>query len=813
MSPVRDLRHAARALARKPRSAILAALTLALGIGAATTVFGVVRSVLLRPLDYDDPGRLVAVFTTENDGRETRNPTSPADFADWRRHARTLEQITAARPWSPTLTGGETADQLSGLQASPSLFGLLGVDATLGRTFRPGDDARVAVLRHDLWQRRFGADPEVVGRSVVLDGEPYTVIGVMPPGFRFPPFWAAEAEIWSPLVLPAEDEASRDARFLRVFARLAPAASLPAARAELEAVAARLSAEHPKTNEGVGAWVEPLREPMVEDSRRTLAVLFAAVGFLLLIACANVANLLLARAHRRRAEIALRGALGAGRATLVREVMTESALVAAGGCATGTLVAWIGLDTARDLIPPGLLPRLDHLSVDWTVLGFAVAASALSALLAGALPALRVTRRDPQELLRSAGRTTRSGRDLFRPGLVVAEVALALVLLAGAGLMARSFAGLLALDPGFRPEGLLTATVPLGGSPYEAASRQSAFFDQAAARVASLPGVERAAFVNHLPIGGDLWRSPFTVEGGTTTDADDRAVLRTAGPGYFETLGIPVLRGRTFDGSDRAGTLRVAVVNRSMARLIAARRAPSGTGAGPVGARIKLGGADAGTPWLTVVAVVDDTRQEHLVDAPRPEVIFPYAQNPFAWLTTAQLLVKVDGDRDPRTLVGPIRGAIAAISPSVPVVRPRTMEEILGSERAGPRFQALLLGLFALCAVLLSAVGLYGVVSFLVGERRPELAVRSALGARRTDLIRLVLARGAALTSAGLGLGLLGALGLGRLIDSLLYRVAPDDPRTLAAVVALLAAISLAACLGPALRAARVPPSEALRGD
>jgi putative ABC transport system permease protein len=797
-----DSAHALRRLRRAPGVSLVAVLTLALGVGATSAVWSVVDHVLLRPLPYRDAGRLVAVFADETEKGEPRNPTSPADFEEWRRSSRSIDGLTAARAWSPVLTGRGLPETLSALKATPGLFDLLGVPPALGRTFGEETGDSQVVLSHDLWARRFGADPGVVGQTLTLDGREYVVVAVMPPGFRFPPFWATGAELWVPLAHDGAQEGSHD-RFLRVFGRLQPRVTLAEARAEMDVVARRLAAEWPGTNATTAVNVEPLQEPVVSRARPALLLLAGSVALVLLIACVNVANLLLAHGLARAKEAAVRSALGASRGQLVRQWLVEAAAIAAPAGCLGLLLARGFVSLLPRWAPAGL-PRVGEIAVDARGVAFALATALATALIAGLLPALRAAGSDVAGVVRTGDRGSGRGRHRLHDGLVVAELAMAVVLLVGAGLLARSFLRLQRPDTGFRADGLLAVSLSLAGSPQSVAERRPAFLDAVLERVRAVPGVDSAAFVNHLPIAGDTWRLSFALEGRPAPDAAERplAVVRTATADYPKAMALPVVRGRAFDERDGARGEPVVLVNEALVRRYYA-------GGDPIGTRLKLGGVDADRPWRTVVGVVADARQSSLVEPVQPEILFPYGQDPVGWFAATTLVVRTAGD--PGVLVASVEAQVRAVAPELPLPRARTMTQVLAEAIGQDRFNTLLLGVMSAVALLLAGVGTYAVMAYTVGCRDHEIAVRMALGAPSSAVLTMVLGDGLRLALFGAGLGVAGALALSRLLLSVLHGVSPTDPATFATAVAVLVGVAAVASLAPAVRAARVDPMAVLR--
>jgi predicted permease len=804
-----DLRYGLRSLLKRPGFTAVAVVTLAVGVGANTALFSVVNAVLLRPLAYRDADRLVVALHGGND------PVSPADFAEWRGQKKVFEQMSAAEFWTPSLTGRDRPEQLWAVRASDNLFAMLGVEPALGRAFQPGDDqpgaAPVVVLSRRLWLRRFGGDPAVVGQTLTLDGRAHTVVGVMPEGFEFPLFWATKAEMWAPL--PLAERAGSRGRSLRVFARLKPGVTHAQAQGEMETIARRLALEHPETNAKLDAVVTPLHQKVVGDVKPTLLVLLGAVGFVLLIVCANVANLLLARASARHREMALRLALGATRGRLVRQLLTENLLLAALGAGGGLLLAvWlVGLFVSG--VPEDALPRQQAIGVDSAALAFTALLSLLTAAFFGLAPALSASRTDLNEALKEGGRQSAGGGargQKLRRLLIVAEVALAMILLAGAGLMLRSFLSLRSLDPGFDQTNLLTMTVSVAGTRHAPAPMRAAFFREAVERVRRLPGVEEASAINHLPLAGDAWGFSFNIEGSPEPAPGEqpKATYRVASPDYFRTMRIPLVEGRAFDERDDEQSPGVVVVNESMAR----RYWP---GVESVGRRIRLASSPADAPWLTVVGVVRDVKQQSWEEEAGPEMYLPYAQSPSYLRNPAPhysyLSLVVRTTADPVQSAAAVREAVWAIEPNAPVSGVATMDEVVSRQTWRPRLSTLLLLGFALAALILAAVGIYGVLSYSVAQRTHEIGVRMALGAQARDIRRMVVRQGMALAGLGIAAGLAGAFALTRLMSKLLYGVSAADPPTLAAVAILLGAVAFLACYLPARRATRVDPMEALR--
>ena len=802
-----DLRYALRTLLQSPRFTVAAVVALALGIGANSAIFSVVYGVLLRPLPFPAPERLV--FVQEASVRhEGTSPTSPATLRDWQEQQHVFESIAAAEAWSASLTGTNQPEEIQGLRVSPSLLSVLRVSPAIGRGFEEGD-AQSVLLSHSLWERRFGSDPSAVGRDLTMNGTSYRVIGVMPAGFRFPPFWAERAEVWVPLVFPPNRVNDRGSRSLRVFARLRDGVTVPQAQAEMSTIASRLQRAYPESyGTDSGARVVSLAEVTVGKVRPALLVLLGAVTFLLLIACANVANLLLARATGRQREIAVRLALGAARWRLVRQLLAESLTLSAAGGAVGLLLAWAGVHALTVSIPEAshfTLPRYQELGIGGAVVLFTFAVCAATGVLFGLVPALQFSRLDLQATLKEGGRTgSRQARTPLRRLLVAGEIAVSLMLLAGAGLMLRSMERLGAVDSGFQTNGVLTTRVVVTGPAYAAADTRARFFRQVLDRVAAIPGVESAGAINHLPLAGDMWTFSFTVEGRPAPAPADvpGAIFRVVMPGYFETMRIPLLRGRDVTERDDAGAPAVVVISRTMAQ----RYWP---GEDALGKRIRLGGANSKSPWITVVGVVKDAEQSDWGAAARNEFYFPYRQNPEDFQKYTTIVARTAGD--PAALTSAIQRTVHSLDPDALMADTATMRQVVDRAVWQPRSSAKLLSGFALLALVLAAIGIYGVISYGVSQRRQEIGIRMALGARPADVLGAVMGEGALLAGAGAALGMAGALILTRYLQTLLFEVSATDPAVLAASAGILLLVALAAAFLPARRATRVDPAIALR--
>jgi putative ABC transport system permease protein len=800
-----DFKHAVRSLAKSPRFAIVSVLALAIGAGANTAMFSVVYNVLLKPLAYPHAERLF--FLQQSDLRTGDSfPVAPANYADWAAQQHSFQSIASAEAWGASLTGMGRPEQLDALHVSPSLLDVLETSPALGRAFRSDDD-HVVLLSYGLWQRRFGGDAQILGRPLTLNGEPYQVIGVMPRGFLFPPFWQEKAELWAPLVFSPSRFHDRSGGSLRIFARLKQGISIQQARAEMAAIARRLEIAYPKTNAGTGASLKPLEDAVAGRVRPALTALLAAVGLLLLIACANVANLLLARATGRQKEIALRIAIGASRARIVRQLLAESFVLSLAGTVCGLLIAYAAVHALTASIPEAsrfTLPRYREIGLGAPVLLFAFAVSSLTAFLFGLAPALQFSRPDLSSALKEGGRGSAGlTRGLLRGALVIGEVAISLILLSGAGLTLRSLWKLTAIDSGFDAHNLLSMTVNATASEYKPMEKRYALFRAAFDRVAAIPSVRSVSAINHLPLAGDEWTFPFLVEGQPIPKPEDTpgAVFRVVFPGYFDTMRIALISGRDFTAHDTAAAPRVAIINQSMAR----RYWP---GIDPVGKRFRLHISD---PWLIIVGVAHDAEQGDWGAPEQNEYFFPFTQNPEDFQRYATFVVRTASD--PAALAPAIEKAVWSLDPDLPIAEVQTMDQVVSRAVWRPRFSASLLGGFAALSLALAAIGLYGVISYKVNQRAQEIGIRMALGARPSDVLRRVLSEGARLAAAGSAIGIAGALLLTRYLETQLYQVKSGDPAVMSLSAAVLAAIALIASWLPARRATRVDPAVALRGE
>jgi len=802
---LQDLRYAIRLLGKSPAFAAIAVLTLALGIGANTAIFTVINAVLLRPLGFRDPSRVVLV--AEKSPYPTLS-TSYENYVDWRAQSHSFESLEATRGATIALTGAGEPERLNLRMATAPLFSLLGVNATLGRTFLAEEDraggAPVAVLSYGLWQRRFGGSRDILGKSITLDSQPCTIVGVLPSGFEllqpadvFLPFtpWAKtlpDDRNWHPGIF--------------VIGRLKDGISREQARTEMVGITKRLEEQYPIYNTGISADVVNLQEQLVQGVRPALLLLLGAVAAVLLIACVNVANLLLARAASRGREVAIRTSMGATRWRVTRQLITESLLLSLVGGALGLLFAWASLGPLLKLSATSV-PAVFAVGLDRWVLSFTLVVSVLTGLLFGIVPALRTAKLDLRETLNegSRGSTSGPGHHRIRGALVAAEIAMAMLLLVGSGLLLRSFSRLQDVPPGFQADHLLVGDLPLSLGTYAKPEQRFQFFDRLVERAKSLPGVRSAGAASFLPVSGGGGLLHFNISGRPPKSPHDytAAGYRTITPNYFETLGMPLVQGRFFTAADTEKAPAVVVINAAMARTYF-------PGENPLGKRMQIGATpESDVPWMEVVGVVGDVRQGLDLD-PKAEMYLPYRQAD-QLLPVFQLSIVLRTAADPMLEASALRGALAEIDPNQPLVRVRSMEENMAATVAQPRFRTWLIGIFAALALVLAGVGVYGVMSYTVTQRTSEIGIRVTLGAQPEDVFRIVVGEGLRLALAGVGVGILAALALTRLLQGFLFGVSAYDPLTFGAVAMILTSVAVAASFFPARRATLVDPMVALR--
>ena len=805
---LQDFRYAIRAMASNRAFTVVAVLVLALGIAANTVIFSVVNAVLLRALPFPDADRILMVFESDLQ-RHTEEAIAGANFIDWRDQNHVFESIATYREESFNLTGADRPERVPGVIATAAIFPALGVKPMLGRVFQTEDEnrggGRVAVISRNLWERRFAADPNVAGQKLTANGEPLIVIGVMPGEFTFP----EQAELWIPpkqvvpehVLTPNVNMATnRDSHYLAAIARMKPGVTFAEAKTDIDAVAARMAELDPNNNMGRGAKLVSLRENEVGDIRATLLVLFGAVGFVLLIACANVANLLLARATTRQKEIAIRTALGATRSRLIRQLLTESIALSIAGGGLGLLLAMWGIHSIAAILPAGIYGA-KNIGIDGMVLGFVLIVSLTTGLVFGLVPALQATKSDLNESLKEGGRGGTAGarRNRARGLLVVSEIALSLVLLIGAGLMIRSFIRLEQVNPGFDARNVLTMRLTLPSAQYTDIRKRASLFQQVISRIQALPGVESAAAISRLPLTPGNSGRGLVIEGVQPDSSGNgpTADYRVISPDYFRTMGISLLKGRVFTERDNTQSSDSIVINRTMAERYWA-------GEDPLGKRVQVG--INGNPTLQIIGVVEDVKHLGLDSKARPEVYVPYEKDPWPFMT-----VVVRGSSDPKILAGAMRSEVWAVDGDLPIPDIKTIEQLLSDSVARRRFNMLLLAIFGGVALVLAAVGIYGVMSYSVTQRSHEIGIRMALGARQSDVLKLVVGQGMTLAFIGVGIGLVAAFALTRVMASLLYSVGATDPLTFAVISVLLTGVALGACFVPARRATKVDPMVALR--
>lgn len=799
---LQDLKYALRVFLKQPAFTLIAMLTLAIGIGANTTIFSVVNSILLRPLPYREPDRLAMVWMNNSRINISEDWHSYPNYEDYRNNTSTFEDIAIFNNRSFNLTGDGEPERVRGAVASSNLFPMLGVSAVMGRTFTSEEDESgkdmVAILSHGLWQRRFAGDPDILGKTIALNGANRTIIGVMPAGFRFP---EKDTEMWIPVAPSPQMKTNRNSIWLQAIGRLKPGVTIEQAQADMSGVSDRIIEANPN-QEGYRANIVSYHQQMVGNVKPALLVLLGAVAFVLLIACTNVANLLLSRAAAREREIAIRTAIGASRARLVRQFLTESALLAVIGGGIGVIVAYWGLDALVALAPRDV-PRLDQVRIDGRVLGFSLGISLVTGILFGLVPALHASKANLNESLKEGGRGTTTGIQgrKVRNSLVIIEVATALVLLIGAGLMIRSFMHLQKVDLGFNPDNLLTARVQLAGTKYRDDQAAVGFYKQLTERIEQMPNVEGAGAISTIFLSKTPNSSNFNIEGRPQPPPTEQVEvpIDIVNQSFFTVMGVPLIRGRFFEERDGPNAPQVIIINETMAR----RFWPNEDA---VGKRMKFASPESDDPWIEIVGVVGDVRRTGFDAEVRPETFLPHAQAP-----ARGLMMVIRTDSDPAKLTGAFRAAVRELDPNQPVFEVTTMDATLGEMMAQRRLNMILFGIFAAAALLLASVGIYGIISHNVTERTHELGVRMALGASRGDVLRLVLKQGMMLSGLGIGIGLAGAFALTRVMSSLLYGISSTDPITFVAIALILGIVALAACLIPARRATKVDPMIALR--
>jgi predicted permease len=794
-----DTRYAFRGMRKTPGFALTAVLSLALGIGANTAIFTVVHAVLLKPLPFPQPDRLVQIWESQPAKGYFRNVVNPITFLDWRERTHSFEEMAAVSDGTTNLTGLGDPLALAGMRVSPQYFSILGVLPALGRSFsaeegRPGQD-NVAILSFGIWQSRFGGDPSAVGRKIMIDGAPSTIVGVMPRGFTLPKY---NPDIWMPLPIVRSKEAE-GGRYLTVVARLKTGVTLQQAREDLHAVAGQIARERPSFNQGWSAEPVPMLEDATENVRLPLLVLLAAVGLVLLIACANVANLLLMRAAGRSREIAVRAALGAGQGRLLRQMLSESLVLALAACAAGLAASYWGVQALLALVPrQSQLPRMDAIHMDGPVFLFSLALSLFTAAIFGLVPSLQVSQIEPYQALQQ-GAVRTAANSVLRRALVVAEIALSLILLVGAGLMLRSFHRLVSVNPGFETQHILTMDMFTSPAKYSDDRKRAQYFGHMLNEIRTVAGVREAGSVHFLPLQERVSGSCFAPAGEPPPNPSTApgAEFLVISPGYFQAMGTPLARGRHFDGRDFFGAPSAIMVNQAFVKRFFPDR-------DSIGQKLNL-------CWTmqnpaTIVGVIADARQTELETAPKPTIFVNNFQAPMYF---AQLVVRAAGD--PARIARAVEGAIHRVDPEQAITHAETMQQVFSDSVAQPRLELVLLAVFGAIAGLLAMIGIYGVVAYSAARRTREIGIRMALGALPNDVRRLILRESLILAALGIGIGLAGALALTRVLRSLLFETTPADPATLASVVGAVLLIVLVATLIPANRAARIHPTVALR--
>ena len=798
-----DLRFAMRALRKQPGFAAVVVLTLAVGIGANTAIFSLVNGVLLRPMPYENPNELVRVWTSNVSRGITQWGVSLHDYEDWRSRNDVFAEVGVYNVNWINLSGLDRPERVTYAQVTPSLFTTLRTNPLHGRTFSPDENlpgnANVIVASYGFWKNSLGGDPDVVGRTLTIDGQPMTLIGVMPQEFMFP---YPEVRLWKPFGMTPEQEGTRKARWVSAVARLKPGLELETARASLEALGRLLEQDYPETNEGFSIYTEPLKNASVRGVEHTLLILWGCATFVLLIVCANLANLFLARATTREREMAVRAALGAGKSRLIRQLIVESMPVALLGCGAGLALAYWGLALLQQWAA-GRVPRLQEVSIDVTVLAYSLLVSLAVGVLFSVLPAYRASGLQLQLSLKEGSKSSSGrSRNRTRSGLVVAQIALAVVVVTGAGLLVRSLMALLNTDPGFRSEHVLT--MRLAPSWQEMPERHTAeqLYDEIVTDVAAMPFVRSVSAINRLPLTGRWWNSSIDIEGREPTPSGSgrMALTRVILPDYHETMGIPLVRGRQISDSDDANALDVAVINQAMADMYWPDE-------DPLGRRFSFGSPE----WYTIVGISGNEQPADLADDPIPMFYVPFEQGSYGHFQDWGMSFAVRIEGDAQTAVTAVRQVVAGVAPNIPLHEVRTLEQVVGDDLAGQKFSTLLVGAFAAIALLLAAVGVYSVMAYLVAQRTREIGIRIALGAAHSSVMGLVIGRGILLVAGGLAIGLVVSSWVGKLMSTMLYETSPIDLITYLSVSAVLALAAVAACAVPALRATRIEPQAALR--
>jgi putative ABC transport system permease protein len=802
---IQDMRYGIRMLAKSPGFTLVAVITIALGIGANTTIFSTINAVVLQPFSFPNQDRLVMLWEHNPEVGIIRGSVAPGNFAEWREQARSFDQLVAISQNYFDLTEGDQPERFAGYRVSANFFDVLGATAALGRTFNPEEDQpgqnQVVVLKHSLWQNRFGSDPDIIDKTITLNGKSFSVIGVMAEDFNFP---FNGGEMWSPVALDPKEQTDRGSHYLQVLGLLKRGVTIEQASQDMNRIALRAGELYPDTNSGRGVYVISMVKDASRGARLYSPVLVAAVGFVLLIACANVANLLLVRAAGRHKEIAIRLAMGAGRARLIRQLLTESLLLALLGGALGLLLSVWGIDALAKGIPENFskfIPGWQHMKLDRTALLFTLVVSVLTGLIFGLVPALQASKTNFNETLKEGGKSSsgKGARNRARSALVVSEIALSLILLIGAGLMVRSFVELMRSDFGINPTNALTMQVSLSDEKYSTYQQRILFYDQLLARISQLPGVTKAGAVGILPMSGNN-NSRSILSIGQTLFSKDKQPLtnyNTATPDYFEAVGTKLLKGRAFTSTDRTGSPRVALVNEAFANRFF-------TNQEAIGQQFKIDSSAA----IEIIGIVANIMNDDLDDKAEPYIYMPYGQD--SWRS---MFIVIRASGDPTELVSAVRSEVSALDKTPPVFNVKMLGRAIDERMSPKRLATLVLAFFAVLALVLAAVGIYAVMSYAVTQRTHEIGIRMALGAQQRDVLRLILGQGAKLALLGLGAGAVVALLLTRLMASLLYGVSATDPLTFGAVAIVLLGVAVTACYIPARRAMRVDPMVALRHE